>query len=172
MEPPPAGAYGTLSRNREHGTLMRDPVRDELREILLPCQRRLDRMRDERLDEQRRERILSVIALMLQTVYLSAFDGAQNNPGGAQCTGGTLDRACAFASERDFGFRFGGSDEDVSGPQVLPTRAIDGAVEAVDSVLWAQPDSNNWDAEQRATYESSRNNLARLCEQLRRAEAE
>ncbi len=172
MEPPPAGAYGTLARNREHGTLMRDPVRDELREILMPCQRRLDRMRDERVDERRRERILSVIAMMLQIVYLSAFDGAQNNPGGAQCTGGTLDRNCAMAQERQFGFRFGGPNEDVVGEQVLPERAIDGAIEAVDSVLWATPDSNDWDEEERATYNTRRDNLVRLCEQLRRAEGE
>lgn len=172
MEPPPAGAYGTLSRNQEHGTLTRDPVRDELREILLPCQSRLDRMREERLDERRRERILSVIAMMLQTVYLSRFDGAQNHPAGAQCTGGTLDRNCAMAQERQFGFRFGGPNEDVVGDQVLPERAIDGALEALDSVLWASPDSSDWDEEQRESYETRRNNLSRLCEQLRRAEAE
>lgn len=172
LDPAPAGATGTLVRNDERGTLAHDPVRDELREILMPCQRRLGQMRDERFDEQRRERVLTVIAFILSSYYQSEHAGDQDPPSGAECTGGTLDRSCAFASEREFGFRFGGSDEDVTGPQVLPTRAVDGAIEAVDSVLWASPDSRDWDTEQHEIYESRRNNLARLCEQLRRAEAE
>lgn len=151
---------------------MRDPVRDELREILIPCQRRLDRMRDEKVDVDRLELIMTILAQVLNSVYLSRFDGAQNNPAGAQCTGGTLDTACSMAPEREFGFQFGVSEEDELGPRVLPERAIDGALEAIDSVLWASPDSNDWMSAEQDEYATRRDNLTRLCEQLRRAEDE
>lgn len=188
MDPAPAGAYGTLVHNSADGTVSRDPLRDELREVLLPCQHDIDNLRDQRVDGQRRQRLLAVMAKLVETFALSDFgDSDIGNPardhalegiiadrrsGGPECTGGTLNRTCGLAPEQEFGFRFGGPRDDVAGPRVLPARAIDSALEAIDTVLWTHHDSADWSEEERATYASSLNDLSRLCEQLRRAEAE
>lgn len=186
MEPAPAGAYGTLVQNGPDGTVSRDLIRDELREVLLPCQRDIDNLRDRRLGGQRTQRLLAVIAKLVETFAISDFRAsdspardlalealiADRESGGPECTGGTLSRTCAMASEQQFGFRFSGPRNDVVGPQALPERAIESALEAIDAVLWAHRDSEDWSEEERTRYASTFSDLARLCEQLHHAKAE
>lgn len=183
MEPPPAGAYGTLVQNSADGTVSRDAIRDELREILLPCQHDIDNLRDLRVGGRRRQRLLMVIAALVQTATLSrvsrrdlsnpAYDSAlegviaDRQSGGPECTGGTLARTCGMAPEQAYGLEFGGPRDDEAGPRVLPERSIDGALEAIDEVLWSRHEPASWSEEERATYRSSINDLSRLCAELR-----
>ena len=183
MDPAPAGAYGTLVQNSTDGTVSRDPIRDELREILLPCQHDIDNLRDLRVSGRRRRRLLMVFAALVHTATLSrtnrrdlsnpAYDPAleaiiaDRQSGGPECTGGTLARTCGMAPEQAYGLEYGGPRDDEAGPRVLPERSIDGALEAIDEALWSRHEPANWGDEERASYEASINDLSRLCAELR-----
>ncbi|MFK8003709.1 MAG: hypothetical protein AB8H86_29365 [Polyangiales bacterium] len=101
--------------------------------------------------------------------YDSALEGiiADRQSGGPECTGGSLARTCGMAPEQEFGFEFDGPRDDEVGPRVLPERSIDGALEAKGEVLWSRHEPASWSEEERATYESSINDLSRLCAELR-----
>ncbi|MBO6937788.1 MAG: hypothetical protein JJ863_22665 [Deltaproteobacteria bacterium] len=170
MEPPPAGASGTLSN---------DPVRDELREILIPCQRTMNRVIEEgRMRRSRYQRIATALAVVLaQAAYYGAnLQGGGNSASGQpfqadRCTGPTADRpeCTSFGGAPAWGGGTIGADEDRLDEYIeVPTGQVQQAVHAIDDLLWSAPDSNDWTDEQYERWLDTRRELKRACRALER----
>ena len=91
-------------------------------------------------------------------------------PSGGQCTGGPLAPGCAMSPESQFGFALDNSDEDTAGGYVsVPEEAVEQALGAVDDILWAEPNSNDWDDEQWSLYDQRKASLVTACESVARS---
>ncbi len=172
FDPPPPGAAGTLSG---------DPVRDELREILTPCQRSMNRVLEEgRVRRSRYRRIATAVAVIAAQ---AAYYGANAQPGGnsasgaiwepSRCAGPTADRPeCnSFgAAAPAWGGQLGGDDDQLDEYIEIPTEAVQDAIVAVDDLLWTTPDSADWSDEQWDRWSETRRELKRACRALHREE--
>jgi len=170
FEPPPAGAAGTLNA---------DPVRDELREILVPCQRTMNRVIDEgRMRRSRYQRIATALAVVLAQAafYGSNLQGGGNSATGQpfepeRCTGATADgpECNSFAASPAWGGGTIGADEDRLDEFIeVPADQVQDAVNAVDDLLWSAPDSRDWSDEQWERWTETRRELKRACRSLER----
>lgn len=173
FEPPPAGAAGTLSQ---------DPVRDELREILIPCQRTMNRVIDEgRMRRSRYRRIATALAVVLSQAafYTANLQGGGNSATGqpfdpSTCTGATADdpQCNSFGAAPAWGGGETGSDEDRLDEYIeVPTGQVQDALHAIDDLLWSAPDSREWTDEQWERWTDTRRELVRACDVLERETA-
>lgn len=174
FEPPPAGAAGTLSA---------DPVRDELREILIPCQRTMNGVIEEgRMRRSRYRRIATALAIVLSQAafYGANLQGGGNSATGApfepeRCTGATADgpECQSFAAAPAWGGGTIGADEDRLDEYIeVPTEQVREAVHAIDDLLWSAPDSRHWSDEQWERWRETRRELVRACRVLERETTE
>jgi hypothetical protein len=170
FDPPPAGAAGTLQV---------DPVRDELRDILTPCQRTMNRVIDEgRMRRSRYRRIATALAVIMAQ---AAFYTANLQPGGNsasgqpfqpdRCTGATADdpQCTSFAAGAAWaGGPIGGDEDRLDEYIEVPTGHVQSAIVAVDDLLWSAPDSREWTDEQWDYWAETRRELRRACRELER----
>ncbi len=174
FEPPPAGAAGTLND---------DPVRDELREILVPCQRTMNAfIAEERVRRSRYRRIATALAVVLSQAafYTANLQGGGNSATGqpfdpSTCTGATADdpQCTSFGAAPAWGGGQTGSDEDRLDEYIeVPTAHVQEAIHAIDDLLWSAPDSREWTDEQWDRWTETRRELKRACTILDREAAE
>ena len=170
FEPPPAGAVGTLSR---------DPVRRELRDILTPCQRSMNALLEEgRVRRSRYRRIATAVAVIAAQ---ASYYGANAQPGGNtasgtpwradRCTGpnGNAPECTSFGAAPAWGGGTLGGDSDQLDEYIeAPTEEVQGAIIAVDDLLWDTPDSSDWTDEQWERWDETRQELKRACRALDR----
>ena len=174
FEPPPAGAAGTLNA---------DPVRDELREILIPCQRSMNGVIEEgRMRRSRYQRIATALAVVLaQAAYYGAnLQGGGNSASGQpfqpeRCTGATADgpECTSFGAGAAWGGGPIGATEDRLDEYIeVPVGQVQDAIHAVDDLLWSAPDSREWSDEQWQHWTDTRRELKRACRALERERTE
>ena len=173
FEPPPAGAAGSSND---------DPVRAELREILIPCQRSMNGVIEEgRMRRSRYQRVATALAVVLaQAAFYGAnLQGGGNSASGQpfqpeRCTGAAADgpECTSFATSAAWGGGPVGANEDRLDEYVeVPAGQVQDAIHAVDDLLWSAPDSRDWSDEQWREWTERRRELKRACRAIERERA-
>ncbi len=164
FEPPPAGATGTLPQ---------DPVRDALREILIPCQRSLGALDEQRIKRNRRRAVMSALASIISVGAntLANEQGGGNSASGAvwrpsRCTGANASHP--ECTSLGGGAIIGGTadtlaDDGQEGPARVSADTVRDALSAIDDLLWSEPDSRDWEQSDWTEWDRIRVELDRAC---------
>lgn len=163
FEPPPPGATGTLPQ---------DPVRDQLREILIPCQRSLGALDEQRIARNKRNAVLSALAAIISV----SANALANEQGGGNSASGAVWRPNRCAGPNSYpecssiggGLVGGGTadtlaDDGEEGPARVSADTVRDALGAIDDLLWSEPDSRDWEQSDWSQWDRTRTELDRAC---------